>query len=298
MPFRIVRHASFRSSAVLRLAAAFLTVGLSGCSSSTLQLYSRPNGVAPSLSGMTVAIVPSIAFGGDPVNAVIFDRATTTVFQNDLGSVHFIEPDRVRGYVSRVPGATAAFSQWSRNAELRRFFPAEGEARVLHDGKKPLAKGVALKQKVHFQSGGGATANLLPDRIDPRWFGTLQADYLLVSMTYTKYRQESGVYALFGFLPFAGYSYGGPADVRAHYAVYDRGSGQRLWEAYFGVATGKTSPAKWSDYPIDPRAGTVLVAAWTLTRDIQEALQRLMSQDPRRSSVGAGSRHGDETSRP
>jgi len=100
-------------------------------------------------------------------------------------------------------------------------------------------------------------------------------------MTYTKYREESGIYALFGIIPFGGYSYGGPADVRAHYAVYDRLTGERIWEAYFGVETGKTSPAKWREYPLDPRSGTALVAAWTLTRGIEDALMRLLESDPR-----------------
>jgi hypothetical protein len=104
-------------------------------------------------------------------------------------------------------------------------------------------------------------------------------------MSYTKYRKETGVYALFGIIPFAGYSYGGPADVRAHYAVYDRRSGARLWEAFFGVATRKTSPGKWPEYPLDPRTGPALVAAWTLVQDIEDAFVRLLAHDPRRSEA-------------
>jgi hypothetical protein len=241
--------------------------------------------LAPSLAGSTVAVLPSITFGGDPVNGVIFDRANARVFRDHLGTVHFVGPDRVRSFVSQVPGATQALEQWSRNAQRRRFFPGEGSVLVLHDGKKPLPGGIELKQKIHFRSGGGATANLLPDRIDPNWLGGLEADYLLASMSYTKYRQETGIYALFGIIPFAGYSYGGPADVRAHYAVYDRSTGRRLWEAYFGVETRKTSPGKWSEYPLDPRTGPVLVAAWTLANELEDALLRLLSEDPRRSDT-------------
>jgi hypothetical protein len=276
---------SRRSAAFLFLIVAFVVLGLCGCSSSTLQLYSRPNGVTPSFSGRTVAVLPSVIFGGDPVNAVIFDRANASVFHDDLGTARFIASDRVRAFVSQVSGATEALERWSRSAEQRSYFPAEGQARALHNGKEPLPNGVELKQKVYFRSGGGATPNLMPGRVDPAWFGDLDADYLLASMSYTKYRQESGVYALFGVIPFGGYSYGGPADVRAHYAVYDRRTGQRLWEAYFGVETRKTSPGKWSKYPLDPRSGTVLVAAWTLTHEIQEALIRLLSGDPRRSEA-------------
>jgi hypothetical protein len=273
-------------SLALRVFCGFLlVVGLFGCSSSTLNLYARPNGMAPSLSGKTVALLPPITFGGDPVNAVIFDRANATVFQNRLGSVRFVGAMRVQDYISRVPGASDGLERWSRSAERRRFFPAEGDAGLLHDGKTTLPSGVELKQKVQFRSGGGATQNLLPGRIDPAWFGGLEADYLLASMSYTKYREESGVYALFGILPFGGYSYGGPADVRAHYAVYDRRTGERLWEAYFGVETRKTSPRKWPKYPLDPRTGTALVAAWTLTRDIENALVRLLAEDPRSGSA-------------
>jgi hypothetical protein len=267
------------------LVVAFLATGSFGCSSSTLQLYVRPNGLAPSLAQSTVAVLPPITFGGDPVNAVIFDRANARVFRNNLGAVHFIGPDRVRSFVAQVPGATRALGQWSRNGEHRRFFPGEGSALVLHDGKKTLPGGVALEQKVHFRSGGGATANLMPDRIDPNLFGSLDADYLLASMSYTKYRQESGIYALFGVIPFGGYSYGGPADVRAHYAVYDRRTGQRLWEAYVGVETRKTSPSKWSEYPLDPRTGPALVASWILANDIEGALLRLLAEDPRSSDT-------------
>jgi len=264
-----------------RLGVMVLAIVSFGCSSSTLQLYARPNGLAPSLAGSTVAVLPSITFGGDPVNAVIFDRANARVFRDTLGTVRFVEPERVRSFVARVPGATQALEEWSRSAQHRRFFPAEGSDLVLHDSKKPLPGDVELKQKVHFRSGGGATAGLLPDQIDPNWLGDLDADYLLASMSYTKYRQESGIYALFGVIPFAGYSYGGPADVRSHYAVYDRRTGQRLWEAYIGVATSKTSPGKWSKYPLDPRTGPALAVAWILSNDFQDALLRLLAQDPR-----------------
>jgi hypothetical protein len=264
-----------------RFGVVLLAIGSFGCSSSTLRLYARPNGLAPSLTGSTVAVLPSITFGGDPVNAVIFDRANERVFRDKLGTVRFIGPDRVRSFVSQVPGATQALEEWSLSAERRRFFPGEGGEFVLHDGKKALPGGIELKQKVHFRSGGGATANLLPDQIDPEWLGDLEVDYLLASMSYTKYRNESGIYALFGIIPFAGYSYGGPADVRAHYAVYDRRTGQRLWEAYIGVETGKTSPGKWSKYPLDPRTGPALAVARILANDIQEALLRLLAQDPR-----------------
>jgi hypothetical protein len=283
LPFRFLRLVEWQPGSVWRLGLLILAIGSFGCSSSTLQLYARPNGLAPSLSGSTVAVLPSITFGGDPVNAVIFDRANERVFRDELGTVRFVEPDRVRSFVSQVPGATRALEEWSRSAKHRRFFPAEGSDLVLHDGKKPLPGGVELKQKVHFRSGGGATAGLLPDQIDPNWLGDLEADYLLASMSYTKYRQESGIYALFGIIPFAGYSYGGPANVRAHYAIYDRSTGRRLWEAYVGVETGKTSPGKWSKYPLDPRTGPALAVAWILSSDIHDALLRLLAQDPRLS---------------
>ena len=279
---RIRGPAGTRRSSFWRLGLVVLTIGACGCSSSTLKLYSRPNGLAPPLSGRTVAVLPPVTFGGDPVNAVIFDRASARVFRNDLGSVRFVGSDRVRDAVSEVPGAKEALREWSRGAKRRRFFAGEGNAQVLHDGKKSLPGGVELNQKIHFRSGGGATANLMPARIDPAWFGRLESDYLLASMSYTKYREESGIYALFGIIPFAGYSYGGPGDVRAHYALYDRRSGERVWEAYFGVETGKTSPVKWPDYPVDPRTGPVLVAAWTFAQDIQDALLRLLAEDPRR----------------
>ena len=285
--FRFSRLSRSKTSVLRCLGVALLTIGSFGCTSSTLQLYARPNGLAPSLAGSSVAVLPSISFGGDPVNAVIFDRANERVFRDKLGDVRFVGPERVRSFVAQVPGATQALEEWSRNAEHRRFFPAEGSDLVLHDGKRTLPGGIELKQKVHFRSGGGASANLLPSRIDPSWLGGLEADYLLASMTYTKYRQESGIYALFGIIPFAGYSYGGPANVRAHYAVYDRKTGQRLWEAYVGVETGKTSPGKWSKYPLDPRTGPALAAAWILASDIQDSLLRLLSEDPRRSDTAS-----------
>jgi hypothetical protein len=287
LSFRFFRLAGAKTGILLCLGVAILAMGSFGCSSSTLQLYARPNGLAPSLAGSSVAVLPSISFGGDPVNAVIFDRANARVFRDKLRDVRFVGPERVRSFVAQVPGATQALEEWSRSAEHRRFFPAEGSNFVLHDGKKPLPSGVELKQKVHFRSGGGASANLLPARIDPSWLGGLEADYLLASMTYTKYRQESGIYALFGIIPFAGYSYGGPANVRAHYAIYDRNTGQRLWEAYVGVETGKTSPGKWSKYPLDPRTGPALAAAWILASDIQNSLLRLLSEDPRRSDTAS-----------
>lgn len=264
-----------------RFTLVLLMLLLGACSSSTLQLYARPNGLPPSLSGSTVAVLPSITFGADPVNALIFDRANARVFSESLGQVRFVGPDSVRAAMEDVPGAASGFERWSRSAERRLFFPGEGTERVLHDGKRTLPGGVTLNQKVHFRSGGGAIANLMPARIDPSWLGDLRADYLLASMSYTKYRRESGVYALFGIIPFAGYSYGGPADVRSHYAVYDRRSGQRLWEAYFGVATRRTAPAKWPDYPLDPRTGPAIIAAWTLANDAQDALVRLLAEDPR-----------------
>lgn len=283
--FRSSRLSRPKTSILWLLGVAILTMGSAGCSSSTLQLYARPNGLAPSLAGRSVAVLPSISFGGDPVNAVIFDRANARVFRDKLGDVRFVGPDRVRSFVAEVPGATQALEGWSRNAEHRRFFPGEGSDLVIHDGKRTLPGGIELKQKVHFRSGGGASANLLPERIDPSWFGSLDADFLLASMTYTKYRQESGIYALFGIIPFGGYSYGGPANVRAHYAVYDRKTGQRLWEAYVGVETGKTSPGKWPKYPLDPRTGPALAAAWILSSDIQHSLLRLLSEDPRLSDT-------------
>jgi hypothetical protein len=281
LSFRFSRLIGPCRGSLWRLGLLLLAIGSFGCSSSTLQLYARPNSLAPSLAGSTVAVLPSITFGGDPVNGVIFDRANERVFRDKLGMVRFIGPDRVRNFVTQVPGATQALEEWSRSAEHRRFFPGEGSDLVLHDGKKPLAGGVELKQKVHFRSGGGATAGLMPDQIDPSWLGDLEADYLLAGMSYTKYRQESGIYALFGIIPFAGYSYGGPADVRAHYAVYDRRTGQRIWEAYVGVETGKTSPGKWSKYPLDPRTGPALAVAWILANDFQDSLLRLLAQDPR-----------------
>lgn len=158
-----------RLTPVARWLVVVVVLALAGCSSSTLKLYARPNSFVPSLSGKTVAVVPPITFGGDVVNAVIFDRATRRV------------------------------------------------------------------------------------------------------------------YALFGIIPFGGYSYGGPADVRAHYAIYDRNSGQRVWEAYFGVETRDTSPSKWPDYPLDPRTGPILGAAWSLAQDFQAAALRLLADDPRGS---------------
>lgn len=266
-----------------RWTIVWLAIALGGCSSSTLKIYERPNGSPPSLAGRTVAVVPPITFGGDIVNALIFDRSTARVFRDDLGAVRFVAPDAVRDFVGDVPGATGALQRWSRAAQRRSYFPAEGDARLLLDKKEVLPDGASLGQDIEFQSGGGATANLLPEQIDPAWFGALEADYLLASLSYTKYREETGIYALFGILPFAGYSHGRPADVRAHYAIYDRRTGRRLWEAYFGVAIGKTSPASWPQYPVDPRSGTILGAAWTLSHDIQEAVMRLLSADPRRS---------------
>ena len=277
-------------SALCGFARGWLAVGLvvlavvsSACSSSTLKLYSRPNGAVPSLAGKTVAVLPAISLGGDPVNAAIFARSNARVFAGPLGATRFIEPARTREFITAVPGAVDALGVWSQRAQRRHFFPAEGTSVVLHDAKRPLKGGLELKQKVHFQAGGGATAGLMPDRIDPAWFGGLSADFILANMTYTKYRRESGIYALFGILPFGGYSYGGPADLRAHYALYDRRSGRRIWEAYLGVATSKTSPGNWASYPLDPRTGTALGAAWTLSGQIQEALARLLREDPRLS---------------
>jgi hypothetical protein len=264
-----------------------LAVVSSACSSSTLKLYSRPNGLAPALGGKRVAVLPSIAFGGDPVNAAIFSRANERIFRGSLGGVRFIDPEQTQRSIESVPGATRALDAWAKRAQGRRFFPIEGGVVVLHDGKQALGGGIELKQKVHFQSGGGAVAGLMPDRLEPSWLGDLQADFVLASMTYTKYRRESGVYALFGIIPFAGYSYGGPADVRAHYALYDRRSGRRLWEAYLGVATRKTAPRKWANYPLDPRVGTAIAAAWTLSGEARETLIRLLREDPRLSDPTA-----------
>jgi hypothetical protein len=266
-----------------RVGLILLVVVSSACSSSTLKLYSRPNDALPSLAGKTVAVMPAISFGGDPVNAAIFARSNARLFVGSLGATRFIEPDRTREFITAVPGAADALVVWSQAAQSRRFFPAEGASVVLHNAKEPLNGGLELKQKVDFQVGGGATRGLMPDRVDPTWFGGLAADFILANMTYTKYRRESGIYALFGILPFGGYSYGGPADVRAHYALYDRRTGRRVWEAYLGVATSKTSPKKWSSYPLDPRTGTALGAAWTLSGQIQEALARLLREDPRLS---------------
>jgi hypothetical protein len=278
---RTKRPSGPRGGGLSRWALILIAIALGGCSSSTLNIYARPNDPAPTLSGKTVAVVPPITFGGDIVNSLIFDRTTSRVFRDDLGDAHFITPDGVRDFVREVPGAMQALERWSRSAQRRAYFPAEGDAWILHDKKKPLPGGVELDQGVEFQSGGGATPNLLPSRLDPAWFGNLEADYLLVGMSYTKYREESGIYALFGFLPVGGYSYGGPADVRAHFALYERRTGQRLWEAYYGVETRETSPGKWPRYPLDPRTGTVLGAAWTLCHDFQAAALRLLSNDPR-----------------
>ncbi len=271
----------------LTAALVLLAIASSGCSSSTLKLYSRPNGALPSLAGKAVAVLPAISHGGDPVNAAIFSRSNARVFAGPLGATRYIEPERTREFITAVRGAVDALLVWSQQTQRRRFFPAEGASVVLHDAKQPLGGGLELEQEVHFQAGGGATAGLMPDRVDPAWFGGLAADFILANMTYTKYRRESGVYALLGILPFGGYSYGGPADVRAHYALYDRRTGRRVWEAYMGVATSKTSPGKWARYPLDPRTGTVLGAAWTLSGQIQEALARLLREDPRLSDPTA-----------
>ena len=266
------------------LLALLLISFAAGCSSSALRLYARPNGPPPVLRGNTVAVLPSISFGSDPVNALIFDRANARVLRGELGAVRFVSVEDVLAAMSRVPGARDGFDRWSRGAEQRLFFVGEGSEIVLHDGKRSLPGGVALRQKVTFRSGGGASANLLPARIDPGWLGSIAADYVLASMSYTKYRRESGIHALFGIVPFAGYSYGGPADVRSHYALYDRRSGQRVWEAYFGVTTRRTRPSKWPDYPLDPRTGPAIVAAWTLARDVDAALVRLLAEDPRQNA--------------
>ena len=271
----------------LAVGLLLLVVVSSACSSSTLKLYARPNGTVPSLAGKTVAVLPAMALGGDPVNSAIFARSNARIFAGSLGATRYIEPERTREFITAVPGAVEALGVWSQGAQRRRFFAAEGTSVVLHDAKQPLEGGLELKQEVHFQAGGGATPGLMPDGVDPAWFGGLTADFILASMTYTKYRRESGVYALFGILPFGGYSYGGPANVRAHYALYDRRTGRRVWEAYLGVATSKTSPRKWPSYPLDPRTGTALGAAWTLSGQIQEALVRLLREDPRLSDSAA-----------
>ncbi len=261
-----------RSRVVLR---RLLVLGLScallpsACASPTAPLTARAPLRQPDLSDRSIAVLPAMAFPGEHGPAAGWDRAARAIWGAGLAGVLVVPGDRVRAVLDQDPRAYARV-----RARLMRELPVDDqptqESRTLVDSDRIGGVDMGSRVWVTLRSATGSLG-VGPPSLQTEWLSRFGADYVLFSASFRGYSQHTRIYALFGILPYLGFSRVYAQAPRGNVLLYDARSGQLVWSAFVG---GERDADE--DPRLPPSSWPALATAHLLTGALQEPVARLM----------------------
>lgn len=266
---------SGRRRIVLLLPIAIGAFVLSGCSRQGVQLFTHPNPKVPDLRGRTVAVLPPLSLGAEGGPAIVAGATLDAVFASEIAGIRFLPPTEVVARTSLSEDETAALSE-----QMSAFLPIDARPKRQ---KTPLFTGdrvgdtrLVRELVVTLQRDPYPRKQLSPAVIPAEWLLGLDADFALVTVSFSTYRQVSRTAALFGILPISWARELVADGPRALFALYEVETGARVWDIIVGVGNpARTNEAERArERIVDPRIMPVVGVAYLLTGEIVAPLER------------------------
>ncbi len=262
-----------RSASMLAIALA-----LSACGQRGLQLFTHPNPKVPNLHGTTIAAFPPLAIGRELGPSMVALETLDAVFAAEFAGIRFIPPSEVVARTALSEEESALMAE-----QMSGFLPIEVEPKRLR--KRVFASGRIGETDlpgpllVTLQRDPYPKKQLSPAALPPRLFAGLDADYALLTVTFSGYERVSRTAAMLGIVPLAW-----ERVIRAHgprslFALYEIESGARIWDVIVGLEN-RIRPDDATNAKrriIDDRIMPVIGAAYLLTGDITTPLERAVS---------------------
>lgn len=262
-----------RSTRTFVLIAAVAVVFATGCAHRIHVYTASDNGTAV-LVGKSVAVLPPQSVGAGQGTAIVGSRVMEKIFESEIAGVRFLPPRET---------ITALAANAVRHAELRQHLMAalpvriasRGEINWIFDGRTVGETRLPRKVLVSIRRSREPAVALAPELVPSDTFSGIEADYVLVSMTFSAYRQVSQITTLLGVLPFFWSQDLGAERPRSLFALYETKSGKRVWESVVAIRGDSFHHDKPYAYEvIDSRAMPFVAVAYLLTGDLESPLAR------------------------
>jgi len=199
------------------------------------------------------------------------------VFSAPLASIRFVPPREVVAQASLSDEQAAELSR-RMGVHLPIVIEPKRLKTRLFVGDRVGETELDSKVDVTLQRDPMATKWLSPDSLPPELFGGIEADYALVTVGFSTYRQVTRTAALMAILPI-GWEREVSADgPRCLFALYDVKTGVRIWDVIVGVGGLMRSDhaTRYADRSIDPRIMPVVGAAYLLGGDFDIPFERAL----------------------
>jgi hypothetical protein len=257
----------------LLLAAALL----SGCGGRSVQLFTHPNPKQPSLRGRTVAVFPALSLGIERGPAIVSGDALEAVFASELAGIRFVPPSVVVERTRLSEEEIARLSE-TLSAFLPLFVEPKRRKTPLFSGHRIGNTRLESKLVVTLQRDPYPRKQLSPAMLPTEWFAGLEADYALMSVSFSTYRQVSRTAALLGVLPLFWERRLEADGPRSLFALYEVETGARVFDVIVGVGNPVRAevPGRTSERRFDLRIMPAVGLAYLLTGEIVGPLERAL----------------------
>jgi hypothetical protein len=233
-----------------------------------MALFARTPLAGKPAPGRTVAVLPPLMVGSQAGAAAVATRAAEAILAGEIAGVRFSGVKETAAKLAKTPAGLETIRE-----QVARELPADvapkGEAKKLLD--TDVVAGVKRERRVVLTLQEAPADRVLgPVSLDPGALTPLGCDYALVSVPFTDFAQWSHIMALYGLVPYAGFSGMGEFAPRGLFVLYDCATEQKVWESHIGsVLVGpRITP--------DDRALPVVGAAYLLTGDAETPVARLL----------------------
>jgi hypothetical protein len=248
---------------------------LSGCGVRGVQLFTHPNPKVPDLRGRTVAVFPPLALGAELGPAIVAGAALDAVFASELAGIQFLPPSEVIAQTRLSEDEAAALSE-RMSAFLPIHVAPKRKKTRLFTGSRVGDTRLGRELAVTLQRDPYPRQQLSPAVLPVEWLEGLDADFALLTVSFSTYHEVSRTATLFGILPFAWARELAADGPRALFALYEVETGARVWDIIVGVgnpiAADEGERAK--ERAVDLRKMPVVGAAYLLTGEIVNPLER------------------------
>jgi hypothetical protein len=199
------------------------------------------------------------------------------VFASEISGVRFLPPTQVVEQTALSDEESALLAE-----EMSRFLPVEVEPKrrrmQLFSGARIGRTKLAERLVVTLQRDPYPKTQLSPAALPASLFAGLDADYALLTVTFSGYQRVSRIVAMLGILPIAWDRVVRADGPRSLFALYEVDSGARVWDVIVGVANPvrANDATKAARRVVDHRIMPVVGVAYLLTGDVETPLERVI----------------------
>lgn len=252
-----------------------MALALSACGQRGLQLFTHPNPKVPNLHGKTVAAFPPLSIGRELGPSMVALETLDAVFAAEISGIRFLPPRVVVARTTLSEDESVLVAE-----QMSGFLPIEVEPKRLRTrlfaGGRIGDLDLPGRLFISLQRDPYPKKQLSPAALPPRLFSGLDADYALLTVTFSGYERVSRTAAMLGIVPLAWDRVIRADGPRSLFALYEIESGARVWDVIVGLENrirpddAMNAKRRIIDYRIMP----VIGVAYLLTGDISIPLER------------------------